>query len=470
LALSGLIKNNLSCSVRVSPPGRIRRFKGFELSLKHLGRILLAVLAIFIAVHGFAAPVSISQLSEKQALTAVRQLVSSGEFDIARTLIAAYQPHSPNHLLRQQLVEAMILESQEDFSGAALQYRKILADRPDFTLAKVRLSKVLAAAGDDDAARFQLGQLIAAGVDDRMDGQLKSLLNGLDERRPLKFGGFFSLLPSTNINTGTDNSTVSLGGIPLSISDESRRKSGVGIIFGGNVVFQQRFQDKKTFLASASFVHRFYPALKTHATQADVSIGVAQEFQRGKASLSVIAGAEFANAKQSSKYAGMRLDAAHSIAPRWRMSNNFSLRHRWHEDNQLRTGYTFAWQSNIDFTTAPSRFYRLILGTEFQRSAAARYSYDEGTVGAGFYNEFAAGLTVYSEASASLRRYKAVSPGMTELRSDRLIAARVVITKRDFNIAGFAPRLAYSYTRNFSNSVFDDYQKHDIDLRLTKDF
>jgi outer membrane protein len=438
--------------------------------LKHLARIFFAAFATFNAAHGFSAPVPISQLSEKQALTAVRQLVSSGEIDKARALIAVYQPQSPNHLLRQQLVEAMILESQKDFSGAALQYRKILADRPDFTLAKVRLSKVLAAAGDDNAARFQLGQLIAAGVDDRMDGQLKSLLNALDERKPLKFGGFFSMLPSTNINTGTDNSTVSLGGIPLAISDESRRRSGVGIIFGGNVIFQQKFQDKKSFLASASFVHRFYPALKTHATQADVSIGVAQEFQRGRTSLSAIAGAEFANTKLSSKYIGLRLDAAHSLAPRLRMTNNFSLRHRWHEDNQLRTGYIFAWQSNIDFTVTASRFYRLILGAEFQRSDAARYSYDEGTAGAGVYNEFAAGLTIYAEASASFRRYRAVSPGMTELRSDRQLAARVVVTKRDFNIAGFAPQLAYSYSRNSSNSVFDDYQKHDIDIRLTKDF
>jgi outer membrane protein len=438
--------------------------------LKYVVRARLAVISCLISVQASAAAMPLEQLSEKQALTAVRQLVSSGEFDKARALIAEYQPQSPNHLLRQQLVEAMILESQKDFSGAALQYRKILVDRPEFTLAKVRLSKVLAAAGDDDAARFQLGQLISAGVDDRLDGQLKSLLNALDERKPLKFGGFFSMLPSTNINTGTDNSTVSLGGIPLAISDESRRRSGVGIIFGGNVIFQQKFQDKKTFLASASFVHRFYPALKTHATQSDISIGAAQEFQRGKASLSVIAGAEFADTKLSSKYIGLRLDAAHSLAPRWRMSNNFSLRHRWHDDNQLRTGYTFAWQSNFDFTATPNRFYRLILSAEFQRSAAARYSYDEGTFGAGVYNEFAAGLTVYAETSASFRRYKAVSPGMAELRSDRQIAARVVVTKRDFNIAGFAPQLVYSYTRNFSNSVFDDYQKHDIDLRLTKDF
>jgi outer membrane protein len=44
------------------------------------------------------------------------------------------------------------------------------------------------------------------------------------------------------------------------------------------------------------------------------------------------------------------------------------------------------------------------------------------------------------------------------------------LTKRDWNIIGFAPSISYNYTNNLSNINLYDYDNHAVDFRLTKDF
>ena len=60
--------------------------------------------------------------------------------------------------------------------------------------------------------------------------------------------------------------------------------------------------------------------------------------------------------------------------------------------------------------------------------------------------------------------------GLAEGQEDVRYTGDITITKRDLSFAGFAPQLLYHYERVVSNAAFDDIEKHEIEMRLTRDF
>jgi hypothetical protein len=56
------------------------------------------------------------------------------------------------------------------------------------------------------------------------------------------------------------------------------------------------------------------------------------------------------------------------------------------------------------------------------------------------------------------------------VRKDTRLIGSVALTKRDFNIWGYAPAIEYTYVHNDSNISLYEFDSHAIDFRLSKDF
>ncbi|MBK8455845.1 MAG: tetratricopeptide repeat protein [Phyllobacteriaceae bacterium] len=181
-------------------------------------RRLFAALAF--AAFASAASAAENPATEREALAVVQRLIAAERYDEAVDVVRRFRPQDKSHDLRLRLTEGPVREAQGDFAGAAEIYRAILARQPGVTAARVRLARALAATGDRKGARHHLDLLIAAGVDDRLGGRLSALGNTMNEGDPFSFSGSLSLLPSTNVNGGTNNTTVWLGNPP-------RHRSGI---------------------------------------------------------------------------------------------------------------------------------------------------------------------------------------------------------------------------------------------------
>jgi outer membrane protein len=416
----------------------------------------------------YAAPVAIGDLSPAQVLQVAENFIANGRASDAVAMSKAWHPENPWHKSLQAFVQARIVEKQGDSVSAIQAYRAILVLEPRFRPARVALARALTRTGNDEAAKFQLENLLSASSGGASDNELKQMLSTIESRKPFKFGFYASLLPSTNINTGTDNTTVLLNGIPFTINE--RRKTGFGLIAGGWATYNQSFTPTKTFLAYASLDHRFYPTLKAHLTSVNFSVGIAHQVELFKVTGTLIAGGEFNDFKSSSNYIGARLEASRNLGGGWSVKSLSEVKYQQFETSHLKNGWLYTGRVTVDKAISASRFYRGFVGAEFNRAEAIRFSYSEALVGVGGYNEFGAGVSIYAEVSAAKRKYKAIGLGLNSERFDTRLQARSVFTKRDFNIFGLAPQLGYTFTRNISNSVFDDYTKHDFDVRLTKAF
>ena len=112
----------------------------------------------------------------------------------------------------------------------------------------------------------------------------------------------------------------------------------------------------------------------------------------------------------------------------------------------------------------------LILGYENVVRHIDFDSYYDGTIGLGFYKELPKGITLEGQGTVRLAGWDAANPLAGYTRYDQNYTGSITLTKRDWNLLGFAPSLNYTYTRNVSNIAVWDYDSHSVDLRLTKKF
>ena len=79
-------------------------------------------------------------------------------------------------------------------------------------------------------------------------------------------------------------------------------------------------------------------------------------------------------------------------------------------------------------------------------------------------------FNVQAQLSANQYSFDAPVPPFGEDRRDRLVRLDLVITARDWNFHGFAPRLSLSTGRNHSTIPFFSYSRNFAGIGATREF
>jgi len=242
------------------------------------------------------------------------------------------------------------------------------------------------------------------------------------------------------------------------------------MMLGGDLLIRLPLGGATDFVSTLSGTGRFYPSIDRKIVDVDGSAGFTRDFGPATVLAAATAGGSFSDWEETSRYAGMKIEANRPLSGRWRMFTSQSLRYEKFENISAKDGWWLQANVSFDRTLSASRFVRFLGGYAGGRKQEDRFSFDEVSAGLGIYNEFSAGITLYTQATVARRQYRGLYPGLAEAQKDTRLSALAVLTKRDFSFAGFAPQLFYRYERNLSNAAFEDTSRHEIDLRLTRDF
>ncbi|WP_102958226.1 surface lipoprotein assembly modifier [Mangrovicella endophytica] len=410
----------------------------------------------------------------QQLMILVRSLIKAGDYATARRMIADWGPGDATYRHRVAFVEGLIQRQQGQYEAAIATFRSILADRPDFTFVRLDLTQTLYIAKQDDAAKYQAELLIASGVDDRVGGGLKSLVGAIDDRRPVRFRAYASLLPSSNINSGTDRQCVPIplpGGevVCAEVGEESKRKSGVGTLVGGEVLFRHPLSPKLSVIGSLAATGRYYPAIERADLDLDGAVGLERRFARGSLAFSLIAGRTLNDLEDTVGEYGLRLEGSRFVGTKGRVYGRLEVAKQDYIDFADRDGWRGEVSGFYDYFIDSTRFVRFIGGLAGERTDQDFYSFDEYSGGLGYNTELPFGITLYAQGTVARRTYEEPQPFL-DLQEDTRYEGLATVTKRDFTFHGLAPQLTYSFTRNVSTVAFDDFTSHGIDLRLVKQF
>jgi outer membrane protein len=403
------------------------------------------------------------------------RLCKAGQHELADVLLSHYPLTGEFAANRKLFLEGMILYGRGNLTGAAKKYRQALADDPSLTLVRAELAQTLFQLQEDDSAKHHLGLLVADAPTEQAAQGIRSFIDTIDARRPFTFNTYVSLAPSTNVNNGSSYKTVYAPGGSISIPDEYQQKSGVGFTTGLNVGYSHRLGNDFSVVLGGGINGRIYDDSDFNSYGASQSAELRYLLNGGFIGVGAIASESTNYDISQDKY-----DFYNSYGPRISLQKavstqdqiNLSAIHEWRNYKINPGSEGTALQLNGSWTHAfnSATYGTLDVGFDNVRSQNDYSSYRAYSLGASIYKELPFGVTASLRGEIRIADFEGVMPIYNLVRDDNRYTGTLNLTKRDFNIFGYAPGIEYTYVYNDSNIANFKFDSHAVDFRLSKDF
>jgi outer membrane protein len=475
---------------------RIRKTNGKRTISSALFYLGLAVIPAVAATAQIPNTEQLAAYETSDANARVRlliELTKSGQHEMAAALLERFPLTGEFSVNRTLFVKGLIARGRGDNKLAVELYRQALADDPSLSLVRAELAEALMAMGEDDSAKHQLNRLMADSATDEEALGIRSFIDRIDANRPFVYSSYFSVAPSSNINTGSDNRRIfdpngELQEVCVAVGADyectfesgtiqNQRKSGVGLAAGGSVGFTHQLDSVFAFVAGAGVNGKIYKDNAYNSLGISESLELRYLTHDGFVGLGGVA----SQARRTQDFGlsnytfGPRISYQRQISATDRL--NLSAIHEWRRfpDADVHNGYATsvdaAWDHSFSSDmgiTLTAAFDNVQIGLDYN-------SYQSYAGGAVLYKELPKGLTLSVQAEFRYAHFNDIfddgdTPEYNFVRVDHQYAAAATLTKRDWNLFGYAPSVRYSYAYNHSNIDIYTFNSHTVDLSLTKDF
>jgi tetratricopeptide (TPR) repeat protein len=442
----------------------------------------LSCLALISSLGLAAKPVepSAQQVSEYQASTETTRvkllirLAKSGQHELAASLLKRYPLTEKFGKNRQLFVEGLILKARGNLTGAAKNYRAALADDPSLTLVRAELAQTLFILQEDESAKHHLNLLVAEAPNEYEAQGIRSFIDTIDARRPFTFNAYVSVAPSTNVNNGSSNKTIyaPLWGVDMDIDDDSREQSGIGFSTGLSAGYSRRLGNDFSLVLGGGFNASIYTDSSYNMYGASQSAELRYLLTGGFLGAGLVASENMKNDEIGLSYYsyGPRVSLQKALTPQDRINLSSVYEWRTYPDTSTSDGTALmidgSWNHAFDSSLTAS----LSAGYDRIKTELDFTSYETYSGGFGLYKELSKGITVDLNGEVRFSEFDAMHPIAGVVREDTRLIGTVAITKRDFNIWGYAPAIEYTYVYNDSNISLYEFDSHAVDFRLSKNF
>lgn len=414
-------------------------------------------------------------LDGRRRASVLDQLVGEGRLDDADRLVVATRPVNDDErqFLRFQL--GLIRKTQGRHAEAVAIFREILAARPEFNKVRLELAHSLYMAQEDEGARHHFELLLGGSAGNAtLANTANSYIAAIDGRRRWDFSTYITIAPSSNLNQGSNKKIVYVNGLPFFLNEANQKQSGVGLSGGFQGSYRQPLTDRLDLILSGGAQGKRYNDDDFNDTLLNLSLGPRYRYDWGFVGLYAIADRSwYADEEYASSWGGLtsasiRLGAQDIVYSDLTCSRR-SFQTNWLEnDLSYQDGHACSASGRWDHHFDSATFARVLVAGGRERTGRAHLDNNSWSSGLGLYRELAWGLSVYAQGLYTLRDYDGIYPTADEARSDDRFDASLFLTKRDWEMLGFAPMLQYTYTLNSSNVSFFDYDAHGLNLTLTK--
>lgn len=259
-------------------------------------------------------------------------------------------------------------------------------------------------------------------------------------------------------------------GLPFKLHPDARARSGTGFVVGADASLRL-MRDNPVPLYLAAYGRMVnYVGSNFDDFYAGGELGPEFKLSGGRLRATATAFKRWYGGKQLSTSLGGRLGFDKVMGGKWGIDAALALRH----DAYAGRDDVDAWNVEASFQ-ANRALFASTLGFGYlsvQRNIASdpSYSYWSSRLGAGVLKEIFWGLRPQFNLEVGRQLHDAPMPLFDRTRRDWSLRAFASIYKRDWNIAGFAPSLRVTYTRNFSTISLYDQKRVRAEFGVTKAF
>ena len=427
----------------------------------------LAVGIFMTAMTALTGPVRAEQaVSDDASLSALFTAISAQDWGRARALAKALDATGDNGDIMSAYVMAAQLTAQGQCKLALKMSGAIIHVSPLFLPAYDLAASCLQS--DDRAAEAaalyrKAANAVQRGAD---HDRLVARANAIDPARKWRFSIDGNVAPSTNLNRGTDETTIK--GLP--ISDVSKAKSGVAIsasVEAEKPIFvSPRLRAAVSLRVGASYntiTGGYVPSIRTAFSVTRLVS------QRTSLSFKPYVEVGFAETDYLYTRPGFQASINHRVSPDLTVGADADVSHFVFEDGK-RDGIS----ANLTLRASKLVTENDIVAAQVWVNVEDRELKSMNSVGVGgeieLEHRFRNGLITSGAIGGHYRKYEGLAPLSFERQEDYAAFARLGISHQKVKIGKIRPELAYTATRQWSNDAFSRHTAHDVGIRFKATF
>jgi hypothetical protein len=414
------------------------------------------------------AGVEVSRLDDRQFATLLAAALRSNDFAKALALLEAKPSLASDPAAIRLRAQLLATTGRVDEALALLESR--LARDPKDALARFQLAEVHFAAKRDAAAVLAYHLALAGRLDEARRRIVESRLAAISERRRWQVTAGLSLTPDSNLNGGSDATSIRIFGLPFELDDDARRRRGVSL--GGNlgVTRRVRLDDRDSMILEAGGAANTTFGAEFDTAELGVQALLEHRRESGTLAFGPTANGTWLNGDLFQTAAGIQLGGDWRNRPDQITSGVVRLAHLEDSLSADRNGTSLALDvSRTRFKTA-STLQRTGISVERRVGGSDEQSYWYGHISHGWLRPVAWSVSAYVEPFVAIRRFDAPSAFFGVARRDQEYGVSLRLSKRDLVWGGAFPYVAATVSRNQSNIALNRFSRSRLEFGMTRQF
>lgn len=396
----------------------------------------------------------------------ISQLINTGNIRAARSAFEATDPSQADRLF----FEGRILKSRGQFLEALDSFRRVLQIDPNYMNARRELAHTLLLMRRYRSARYHFQELYRIDQNPQMRDGYRSFLSAIDKNQPVTLSGFLSVLPSTNINRGTANTTFDSSLGKFVIDPESQAESGVGVQVGLAGSFRQVVDPKRRISLNWSVFGTHYESTRYNSVVGRLALSYEQVSLNGRWSVAPYIRKTYRRDEADNAARGFRFDLQRRLSKKNSLSLSLLHERRNYVVQDHQDGPFSRASLSINHQIAAS--LSIAGGLEIERnSPEAKHLKFNGTkLFTAVSQTWIGGLQTTFGLAVGTRHFDGDFPLTENPRADEFYKISIGLHHSGINVRGFTPRLSCSHTENHSNVSFYDYGATECQATISRNF
>lgn len=441
-------------------------------ALRAVPVLLLTLIAVQAARAEDACPAGtqcMTGLKGRDVLKLVEQLVLDGRFTDAKPLLQALE-QDPSLDFERRFLLGYIAAQEGDNKGAISHFRSLLVAKPNEPRVRLELARALYLDGQPRAADYHFRLAEDADLPEDIRQTVRLIRRSISSKKSF-YGSFrLGLAPDTNVNSATDDRSVELFGLPFTLSDDARRRTGLGqtvsVQAGGRIALSPTWAINIDAQSQATN----YRGTSNDDVIAAVSAGPSLTRGPWRIGLAASTTQRVYGARLTSQLYGPRLKLERVFKDGAQAGIEVAARRVDNRVSDDYDGWQYSAAASYDRVVSGSLLVSGGLFGRYEPVASRALSSTETGVSLGIGGELPWGVNAGVSVQASRSWFGAAQDAFGERRKDWRVDGRIYAGLRSLRWWGFSPALEYRYTRVDSSIPLYDFDRHRVDLTVERYF
>ena len=419
---------------------------------------------------GIGAPLGLAQAQEEKAvrtytpqqlLQAAGKALSVNALKDAETILKVIRPESVDVQELDFLWGTLALK-KGDTDEAIKRFRAILARDP--TLLRVRLDLALAffRNEDDSSAEYHFRQVLSdeTKLTQATVNNIVILLDQIRRRKKwsVSVNGYLNL--DDNVNSSTKAKTIPLFGLPATLSEDARQKSGIGLTLNVSGGYEWRMQPDRRFRVGGGVFTKTFKNNNYNDHTVTGFAGPRFLFPTHEIRPELTGRVRRLDDKVYSRAGGLKLSGVWLPDRNLRLDGSASAERIFYVNPATGDGSYKTVNLGASRALTSSTQLHGSVGYTREKVDARSRSWKEGWVSFNLTQEFPMGFVVTLSPTYQQRLYDIpILAYSRERREDKRYIGRLKLSNRGIELFGFMPTFSVVHERRKSNYPLNEYQR-----------